>query len=145
MSEKKIIKRLKQIQADSNAMYIKFHGYNWNVEGMNFMFIQNLTEQLHDYMARVFNDSAEQVIQLDEKPYLTLEELCQNRKIKDDKTPVVDFDYVCKQIIRDLVILKEGFADLSQASAGEAETVKNFADENVAYITSVIDEIENAR
>ena len=32
----KVIKQLKQIQADAHALYIKVHNYHWNVKGMDF-------------------------------------------------------------------------------------------------------------
>lgn len=32
----KIIEQLKQIQADSHALYVKMHNYHWNIKGMDF-------------------------------------------------------------------------------------------------------------
>lgn len=141
MSSKKTIKRLKQIQADSHAMFIKLHSYNWNIEGMNFMAVQNMTEQLHDYMARLFNDSAEHIIQLDDKPHITISELDKNRQIKDDTVLSVDYKYVAKSVIRDLNQLKKDFEELEKLSEGN-ETLLGFSHDNIGFILKEIAAIE---
>jgi len=141
MSSKKTIKRLKQIQADSHAMFIKLHSYNWNIEGMNFMAVQNMTEQLHDYMARLFNDSAEHIIQLDEKPHITISDLDKCRQIQDDSVVNVDYKYVAKNVIRDLNLLKKDFEELEKLSEGN-EALLDFAHNNIGFILKEISAIE---
>ncbi len=141
MSNKKSVKWLRQIQADSHALFIKLHSYKWNIEGMNFMAVQNMTEQLHDYMERVFNDSAEHIIQLDEKPHLTLSDLDKNRKIKDDPLGEVTYRYVAEQTIADLTLLKKNFEAL-QKVAKEQDVILDFAHDNIGFILREIAAIE---
>lgn len=136
MSDKKCVKWLRQIQADSHTMFIKLHGYKWNIEGTNFMAVQNMTEQLHDYMERVFNDSAEHIIQLDEKPLNTLAELEKTRKVKDDGSPDVDYRHVA-----DLGFLKKDFEALEKV-AEERENLLDFARDNIGHIQKEIAAIE---
>ena len=141
MSNKKCVKWLKQIQSDSHALFIKLHSFKWNIEGMNFMAVQNMTEELHDYMERVFNDSAEHIIQLDEKPLLTLADLNKNRKIQDDPAEEVPYRYVADKTIADLTLLKKNFEALVKV-ADERPTILDFARDNIGFIQKEIAAIE---
>lgn len=141
MSDKKCVKWLKQIQADSHALFIKLHSYKWNIEGMNFMAVQNMTEELHDYMERVFNDSAEHIIQLDEKPLITLADLDKTRKIKDDAAEEVGYRYVAENTIADLTLIKKNFEALEKV-ARERESILEFAHDHMGFIQKEIAAIE---
>lgn len=141
MSDKKCVKWLKQIQADSHTLFIKLHSYKWNIEGMNFMAVQNMTEQLHDYMERVYDDSAEHIIQLDHKPLLTLTDLDKARKIKDDTTEEMDYRYVAEKTIADLTLLKKDFEALEKV-AQERVNILDFAHDNIGFIQKEIAAIE---
>jgi len=141
MSDKKCVKWLKQIQSDSHALFIKLHSYKWNIEGMNFMAVQNMTEQLHDYMERVFNDSAEHIIQLDEKPLLTLTDLNKNRKIQDDAAEEVTYRYVADKTIADLTLLKKNFEALAKVAEARP-AILDFARDNIGFIQKEIAAIE---
>ena len=55
----KVIKQLKQIQADAHALYIKVHNYHWNVKGMDFHPVHAYTEGLYNEMSVLFDDMAE--------------------------------------------------------------------------------------
>ena len=141
MGDKKCVKWLRQIQADSHALFIKLHSFKWNIEGMNFMAVQNMTEELHDYMERVFNDSAEHIIQLDEKPLLTLTDLDKNRKIQDDPIQEGTYRYVAEKTIADLTLLKKDFEALEKVSK-ERENIFDFAHNNIGFIQKEIAAIE---
>ena len=42
----KVILQLNTIQADANALYIKFHDLHWNVKGIQFFSVHEYTEKL---------------------------------------------------------------------------------------------------
>ena len=86
----KVIKQLKQIQADAHALYIKVHNYHWNVKGMDFHPVHAYTEGLYNEMSVLFDDMAERAIILGDKPYLTIDELSKATKIDMQTTKVAN-------------------------------------------------------
>ena len=70
-----VVKQLKQIQADANALYVKIHNYHWNVKGMDFHPVHAYTEGLYNQMSVLYDDAMERAIILGEKPYLTMQNL----------------------------------------------------------------------
>jgi DNA-binding ferritin-like protein len=59
----KVIKQLKQIQADAHALYIKVHNYHWNVKGMDFHPVHAYTEGLYNEMSVLFDDMQKNIDQ----------------------------------------------------------------------------------
>lgn len=133
MSRKKIIKALKQIQADSLALFVKLHNYNLNVEGMNFMAVQNATESLYDAMAKLFKDSGEQIILLDEKPLVTPEDLIKNTRIKSDENLSMDVAYISESVQKDLAVMIRDMEELDGVCTDEEKTLKDFAANHLLF------------
>jgi len=131
----KVIKQLKQLQADAHALYVKVHNYHWNIEGMDFFPVHNQTEEIYNNMSVLYDDTAERVLQLGEKPYLTISELLKATKIKEEKKTSFKSKEVVKAIVNDYKYLLKSFKDLSEV-AGEAgdKTTEAFADDNVASL-----------
>ena len=46
----KVILQLNTIQADANALYIKFHDLHWNVKGIQFFSVHEYTEKAYEDM-----------------------------------------------------------------------------------------------
>ncbi len=76
----KIIEQLKQTQADAHALYVKMHNYHWNIKGMDFFPVHDHTEEIYNNMSVLYDDTAERVLQLGGKPYLTIKELANANK-----------------------------------------------------------------
>lgn len=131
----KTIKQLKQLQSDAHALYIKLHNYHWNIEGMDFFPVHNQTEEIYTSMSTLYDDAAERVLQLGEKPYLTMGELAKATKIKEEKKDSFRSKEVVKSIICDYEYLLKLFSDISK-TAGDAgdKTTEAFADDNVAKL-----------
>ncbi len=51
-----VITQLKQLQADSHALYIKIHNYHWHVKGMDFMPVHEQTEEIYNEMSVLYDD-----------------------------------------------------------------------------------------
>lgn len=128
----KVVKQLKQLQADAHALYVKVHNYHWNVEGMDFFPVHNHTEGIYNNMSELYDDAAERVLQLGEKPYLTMGEIVKATNIKEEKGDSFRSKEVVKAIISDYKYLLKSFRALSE-SAGDAgdKTTEAFADDNV--------------
>lgn len=131
----KLIKQLKQLQADAHALYVKLHNYHWNVEGMDFFPVHNSTEEIYTAMSTLYDDAAERVLQLGAKPYLTLSEIVKATKIKEEKGDSFRSKEITKAIISDYKYLLKSFQEISK-TAGDAgdKTTEAFADENVAKL-----------
>ena len=90
----KIVQTLKQIQADSAVFYIKLHNYHWNVKGADFHPVHSALENMYDEITEQMDEVAERVIQIGEKPFVTLKDMLAASKIKEDKCMYVS-GHVC--------------------------------------------------
>ena len=133
MSKSKVVSQLKQLQADSHALFIKLHNYHWNVKGMDFNPVHAHTESIYNSMATLYDDTAERVIQLGGKPHLTMSELMNATKIKEETGDSFTSKTIVKNIVIDFKYLLKSFNALRDAAdkAGD-NTTAAFADDNVA-------------
>ena len=130
-----VVKQLKQIQADANALYVKIHNYHWNVKCMDFHPVHAYTEGLYNQMSVLYDDAAERAIILGEKPYLTMQELIDATKIETETADSFKSREIVERIIKDFNYLLDAFKILSDLSsnAGDRGT-EAFADEKVAKL-----------
>ncbi len=131
----KVISQLKQIQSDAHALYVKVHNYHWNVQGMDFFPVHNHTEEIYNEMSTLYDDTAERVLQLGEKPYLTMSELIKATKIDEEKKDSFNSKEVVTKIISDYNYLLKSFGKLSDVAEKEGDkTTVTFADDNVVSL-----------
>lgn len=131
----KIIEQLKQIQADSHALYVKMHNYHWNIKGMDFFPVHDHTEVVYNNMSTIYDDTAERVLQLGGKPYLTMKELINATKVKDEEKDSFKSKEVVESIIKESDYLLKEFKNLSNlASQADDKTTEAFADDHVAKL-----------
>jgi starvation-inducible DNA-binding protein len=131
----KVTKQLKQLQADAHALFIKVHNYHWNVKGMDFSPVHAKTEEIYNNMAVLYDDTAERVIQLGDKPYLTIGELVKATKIKEEKGDAFKSKEIVKHLVNDFEYLHKSFQELSdEADKAGDKTTAAFADDNVAVL-----------
>lgn len=132
---KKVIKQLKVVQASSLVMFTKLHNYHWNITGMQFFPIHEMTEKFYDEFNGLYDDAAERILQLGDKPLILLNELSENSVIKEDKKSDFGAEYVLKNILKDFETLLKEFKKLSQlADEAQDNTTVAFADEQVAHL-----------
>ena len=60
-----LINKMKGVLADTFAMYIKAHGYHWNVIGADFPQLHSFFEDVYGELWAAVDDIAEQIRQLD--------------------------------------------------------------------------------
>lgn len=131
----KVTKQLKQLQADAHALFIKIHNYHWNVKGMDFAPVHAKTEEIYNNMSLLYDDTAERVIQLGDKPYLTMGDLAKATKIKEEKGDSFKSKEIVKNIVEDFEYLHKSFQELSDAADdANDKTTAAFADDNVAVL-----------
>ncbi len=132
---KKQIKQLKVLQASSLVMFTKLHNYHWNIKGMQFFPIHEMTEKMYEQFSTLYDDCAERVLQLGDKPYVLLGDLQKNSLIKEDKKTDFTAEYVLKNILADFETLLKEFKKLSKiADENDDTTTIAFADDNVAHL-----------
>lgn len=132
---KKQIKQLKVLQASSLVMFTKLHNYHWNIKGMQFFPIHEMTEKMYEQFSTLYDDCAERVLQLGDKPYVLLGDLEKNSLIKEDKKTDFSTEYVLKNILADFETLLKEFKKLSKiADENDDTTTVAFTDDNVAHL-----------
>ena len=80
-----------------------------------------------------FDDVAERILQLEGKPLVTLKQILEISRIKEDDKTDFNAEYVIQNILTDFEYLHKEFRELSSAS-GEDATTMGFADEQVAKL-----------
>ncbi|CBG40523.1 Dps family protein [Helicobacter mustelae] len=136
---KRTIELLKQLQADSLVLFMKVHNFHWHVRGTDFHHVHKATEEIYERFADMFDDLAERMIQLGEKPIVTVSEALKISKIKEEtKTSFVSRE-VFHEIIKDYEYLLEHFKKLSElADEIKDKPTENYADDEVAYLQKAI-------
>lgn len=135
----KVTNQLKQLQADAHALYVKLHNYHWNVTGMDFTPIHLKTEEIYTNMSVLYDDAAERIIQLGDKPYLTMSDIAKATKIKEEKKDTFKSKEVLKNVISDFEYLLKLFAKISdEADNAKDKVTTAFADDNIAILEKEI-------
>jgi starvation-inducible DNA-binding protein len=115
-----LVDDLKQVQADTFAMYAKAHYYHWNVEGPDFV-------QYHKFLAKIYEELfgavdviAEEVRALDSYAPGVHRMLMELTKIQDDNTVPPALDMI-RRLLADNDTVMEGLlqAFMSAEAAGE--------------------------
>ena len=135
----KIVQTLKQIQADSAVFYIKLHNYHWNVKGADFHPVHSALENMYDEITEQMDEVAERVIQIGEKPFVTLKDMLAASKIKEDKGTSFGSKTILKSILPDYEYFLKSFRELSDLAddANDKATV-GLADEKIAALEKAI-------
>jgi starvation-inducible DNA-binding protein len=132
---KKVIKQLKVIQGSSLVMFTKLHNYHWNVKGMQFFAVHEMTEKLYNEFSTLYDDSAERVLQLGDTPLVVLSEISQYAFIKEEKKSTFDANGVLNGILSDFELFLKEFKKLSKlADQANDSTTVAFADDNIAHL-----------
>lgn len=63
----KTIEALRQVLADTYALYLKTQNYHWNVTGANFKSLHVMFEEQYDELAEAVDEIAERIRALNEK------------------------------------------------------------------------------
>ncbi len=123
-----VVKQLRQIQADSQVLFVKFHNYHWNVKGLQFAPIHAMTEKIYDSMADVFDAAAERILQLGGEPLVTIKEIMEITTVKEESARSFDAKSVLEKTLTELEKLLRQWNDLSR----EAEVVRDISTMSMA-------------
>ena len=83
-----LVEKMKEVLANSFTMYIKAHGYHWNVIGSDFPQYHEFFGGIYEEVHGAVDDIAEQIRQLDSFSPGTLQRMKELSKVdEDDKIP----------------------------------------------------------
>ncbi|MBK9097217.1 MAG: DNA starvation/stationary phase protection protein [bacterium] len=139
MKSNKLVELLNKNLANLQVLYVKLHNYHWNVKGMNFKPVHEMTEKYYDYFAEQYDEVAERIVQLGGKPCATLQDYLKIASIKEEIKKTFEAKYVLRSLLSDFEQLNKDFKEISKA-AGEAGDVPtaNIADDNVVWLEKQI-------
>jgi starvation-inducible DNA-binding protein len=139
MKSDKLMELLNKNLANLQLFYVKLHNYHWNVKGMNFKPVHEMTEAYYDYFAEQYDEVAERIVQLGGKPLATLNDYLKNASLKEESKKTFDVKYVLGSVLSDFKLLNDDFKEIAKV-AGENGDVpsSNIADENVAWLEKQI-------
>lgn len=83
-----LIEQMKVVLADSFAMYLKAHGYHWNIEGDDFPYLHDFFGDIYSEVYGSIDDTAEQIRQIQGRAIHTLLELDKQRTVSDTAVTV---------------------------------------------------------
>ncbi|TLD80702.1 Dps family protein [Helicobacter trogontum] len=133
------IKILKQLQADSLVFFTKTHNYHWNVRGKDFPQVHAATEDIYNQFAKIFDALAERIIQLGDTPCVTLKEVLDKAKIKEESKTSFKSKEILESVLEDYKYFLKGFKKLSEAAAKDNDTTtQGLADSQVAHLEKAI-------
>lgn len=127
-----VIGQLKTLQADSFVLFAKIHNYHWNVKGIQFYPVHEMTEKVYDKMATLYDDCAERVLQLGQKPYVTISEMVGAARVKEESVSDFEAKYVLEKILVEYESILKALRELSDtAGAANDKATVAFADERI--------------
>ncbi|MGK9476372.1 Dps family protein [Melioribacter sp. OK-6-Me] len=135
----KVIELLNKNLANIQVIYIKLHNYHWNVKGITFKAVHELTEFYYGYFAKLFDEVAERIVQLGGKPFASMKEYLNNAAIKEESKNDFDGIFVLGSIRNDFELMNKEFKDISKiAEELEDSPTAALADENIAWLEKQI-------
>lgn len=136
---RKLISNLKRNVANLQLMYVKLHNYHWNVKGKQFFSLHGLTERYYDYITEQYDAVAERLLQLGEKPPVTMKAYLENATLQENSQTDFSAEQVVDGLIADFDVLLGEFREMSQLAgeAGDSTTV-NLADGNIEWLEKAI-------
>lgn len=95
-----VARELSKALADSYALYLKTHGYHWNVRGPEFFSLHNLLEEQYREIWAALDDIAERIRALGELAPQSASAFANLTSIKDGD-PEKDSSEMLKELIKD--------------------------------------------
>jgi len=139
MKTDKLVAMLNENLANLQLIYVKLHNYHWNVKGMNFKPVHELTESYYEYFAKQYDDVAERILQLGGKPLSSMKDYLTAASIKEEIKNDFDGKFVLSSVLKDFELLNSEFKKISKAAGdGSDVSTSNITDENVAWLEKQI-------
>lgn len=134
-----LISKLNKNLSNLQVLYVKLHNYHWNVKGMRFFQIHNLTEEYYEKLAGLYDEVAERILQIGGKPFSSMSEYLENADIKEEARKEFGEEEILRNILADFELLLSEYKAISDVAdeLGDKGTV-GFADENIGHFEKAI-------
>lgn len=119
MTDDKLKSQMNELVATWSVLYTKLHNFHWNVTGPSFFTLHDKFKELYDEVAHYFDDYAERLLTLNQKPAATLSEHLKLSLIKE-ATGEETAEKMVQAIINDFTIIMDTLKD-AMTSAAEVE------------------------
>ena len=139
MTKEDLIKLMNQNLANLSVLSVKLHNYHWNVKGIHFKPIHEMTETYYDYFIEQYDEVAERIVQLGGKPLATLKDYLDNATFKEESKNEFDGKTVLTAVLSDFEKLKEEFKKIAEAADElDDSTTVALAEDNIAWLEKEI-------
>lgn len=101
MKENDLISALNSSLSDLHVLNVKLHNYHWNVQGLQFRTVHEMTEGYYNYVFGLFDEVAERVLQLGAKPFSTVADYVQNATLEEEIGNRFSAETVLERILED--------------------------------------------
>lgn len=129
----KVCQSLNTLLADSLVFYVKLHNYHWNIRGIHFKAIHEATEELYEHFAVFYDDVAERILQLGDKPYVTMRSALEHAELKEESRDSFDVQEVLEGVTGDLTYIHQRLENLASDPATDPVT-QDFCNSSMAFI-----------
>lgn len=128
----KITDSIKLLQADTLVMFTKLHNYHWNIKGIHFFELHTKTEEFYNLFSTMYDDLAERLLQLGEKPIVTLKNSLEVARITEDENTQITAQYLMSNLAKDFEFFFNEFKNLSDISDSDP-TTQAYAQDQMAF------------
>jgi starvation-inducible DNA-binding protein len=139
MKTNKLVGLLNKNLANLQVLFVKLHNYHWNVKGMNFKQVHEMTEFYYDYFAEQYDEVAERIVQLGGKPFATLQDYLTNASLKEEGNDEFEIKTVLNSMLTDFEFLNKEFKSISKTANLITDIpTASYADNNIAWLEKQI-------
>lgn len=139
MTKEDLIKLMNQNLANLSVINVKLHNYHWNVKGIHFKPIHEMTEAYYDYFLEQYDEVAERIVQLGGKPLATLKDYLDNTTFDEEMKNEFDGKTVLQAVLSDFEKLTYEFKKIAEAADElDDSTTVALAEDNIAWLEKEI-------
>ena len=121
-----LVSCLKTLLADQVAMYLKAHGFHWNVEGPMFAQLHEFFENIYEDVYSSIDPTAENIRKLGDYPPFTLPTLDKLREVEDGKVTTDPIAMCVALLDANDIVLEEIDECFKAATAANEQGICNF-------------------
>lgn len=127
-----LVQALRVLVADGYALYLRAHGYHWNVKGQDFAQYHELFAEIYSDVHEAIDQTAESLLKLGFDAPFRMPELLSLRTIQDQPIMVNDPQVLAADLLGgNEAMLASLKAALREATAADEQGISNFLSERI--------------
>lgn len=139
MNTNPVAEGLNQVLANLHIINIKLHNYHWNIRGLQFSGIHETTEKYYDHFFTLFDDVAERILQIGEKPLTRVKDYLAQADLNEEDRNEFSAGEVLKAVQEDFnhLLLQARRVNQVAADAGDDTTLMLLGD-HIAWLEKAL-------